>query len=125
MSMLTDRRRFERFALSPMYTEIAVRTLDQQSFGYWGHAYDVSEGGAQFELDQPLAPGTPVAIQLRLPEWQDEAMAVYAFGNIIWLDDDDVNGPVRMAVAFSRFARAADRELLLSSLGTGRYRRAA
>ena len=62
--LYANRRRHERFALSPMHTQIAVRPMDSDAFSFEGHAYDISEGGVQFELDRGFEPGTPDAYPL-------------------------------------------------------------
>ncbi|MEL7473165.1 MAG: PilZ domain-containing protein [Planctomycetota bacterium] len=128
-----DRRRHARFMLRPMYHFVRVRPLDRDEYALDGHAYDVSESGARFELDRPIAPGTPIALELHLPGLGvpgthdiGPGRAIYVIGNVIWLDDDEVDvGPTRMAVAFTRFCRANDRDRLLRQLGTGRYALAA
>lgn len=127
-----NRRRFERFTLRPMYSQMALRTLDREVFDFTGHALDVSEGGLRFELDRGIAPGTPVALQIWLPSGGDPRMgdvgpgrSVFVFANIIWIDDDEAPGPVTMAAAFTRFARAGDRERLLRQLSFGQLARAA
>lgn len=129
MPQPVDRRRHERFALPTAYTPIAVRTMDEQAFRLEGHAYDISEGGLRFELDEPIAPGTRVAIQIMLPGLVGDGgpgRAVFVIGNVIWIDEEEIaSGPVRMACAFTAFARAGDRERLLAQLSTGRYARAA
>jgi hypothetical protein len=111
-----------------MYTQIAVRLMDEEKFTLQGHAYDISEGGIQFELDRAIEPGTPVAMQIQLPLSESEikgpGQAVFVIGNIVWLDDSDA-GPARMALAITRFARAGDRERLIDQLSTGRLSRAA
>ena len=120
MTNSQNRRRFERFALRPMYSAVTVRphaggeTLE-------GHAYDVSEGGLRFELDSAIEPGTAVEITLLLPA----AEPIEVRANVIWADDDGVPGPVRMAAAFTAFAGAAHRERLLRQISAGRYARAA
>lgn len=128
--MHTNRRQYERFLLQPMYTQVALRTLDETEFSREGHAYNVSEGGVMFETDHPLAAGTPVAVQIWIPGLERDAgpgRAVFVLGNVVWLKDEDVDsgGPVRVAVAFTRFAREGDKERLLRVLGTGRFARAA
>jgi len=129
-----ERRQFARFLLKPMYTPIAVRTLEEARFTREGHAYDISEGGVQFELDRPIEPGTPVALQITLPchaegrhhEDPGPGRAVFVTGNVVWIDDDGVpGGPVRMAAVFTAFSRAGDRERLLGQITTGRLARAA
>jgi c-di-GMP-binding flagellar brake protein YcgR len=121
MNQAINRRRYERFALSAMYCPIALRTLDTERFGHEGHAYDISEGGLMFELDRGFEPGTALAIQLSLPildESEDTGpgRAIFVLGNVVWMDDSEP-GPVRLAVAFTRFARFGDRERLLRMLG--------
>lgn len=131
MQTEANRRRFDRYKLRPAYTPIAIRLLDETNFGAEGHGYDISEGGVRFELDHPVAPGTAVAIRIMLPDTAQgdvgPGRAVFAFANIVWLQEEDLeeNGPVRMAAVFSRFARAGDRERLLRSLATGAYAKAA
>jgi hypothetical protein len=126
-----NRRRFERFQLPPAYTAIHVRTLDQETFKYDGHTYDISEAGVQFELDYPIEPGTPVAVQIDLPEALmthagdfGPGRAVFLFGNIVWLDDSEP-GPVRMALAITRYARAGDRDRLIRVFAGGKLSRVA
>lgn len=123
-----NRRRHERFSLLPMYTPIEVRGAMDDSISLHGHAYDISEGGIRFELDEPVVPGTPICITLTLPggEFAGQDRSVQVFANVIWVDDDqDEPGPVRMAAAFTRFARAGDLEKLMKQLSSGRYARAA
>lgn len=124
-----NRRRFERFAVSPMYTDVKVCSLESVLPTLDGHAYDVSEGGVQFELDSILPPGTPVAMELTFPggafdDFEPRANTVVVVGNIVWADDSEP-GPVRMAVAITRYARETDRERLLKNLSKGRISRAA
>lgn len=129
MGQTINRRRFERFEVRPMYTPIAVRLLSEPEFTRQGHAYDVSEGGAQFELDAPIAPGTPVEVRLALPAPDgggEEEHSVTVRGNVVWVSEDpDEPGPVRLAAAFHAFAAAADRARFLGVLSSGRYARAA
>lgn len=132
MSQAIDRRRFERFEVSPMYTPVAIRLLDEPTFTHTGHAYDISEGGVRFDLDQPIAPGTPIVIRLDLPLAADgtplaggPGRAVFAFANTVWLNEDDLPGDVNMAAAFTRFAHANDKARLLMRFATHGVRRAA
>ncbi|RMH27842.1 MAG: PilZ domain-containing protein [Planctomycetota bacterium] len=129
MSPTRERRRFERYELPAMYTRLSVRTLDADEFQWDGHAYDISRGGVRFELDRGFEPGTPVAIRLDLPrapaERRTEPRSVFAFANIVWIDDDDDAGPARMAAVFTRFARPRDEELLRKRILCGRYALAA
>lgn len=114
-----------------MYTPVCVREIDGNGRPLEGHAYDVSEGGVRFELDQAVPTGSRVTMQITLPAGQGpidsesgSERSVIVFGNVVWLDESEP-GPVRMALAITNFARLGDRERLLKSLGSGRYLRAA
>jgi len=121
------RKNGPRHVLPVGYTPIAVRRLDEDEFVLEGHAYDISAGGVQFELDQGIEPGTPIAVRIHLPTRVGDigpGRAVFAFGNVVWLDDEDA-GPVRLAVAFTSFARAGDQERLVRQIGDQANRLAA
>jgi hypothetical protein len=127
-----NRRQHERFMLSPMYSRIAVRFTDAEGFEHEGHGWDICEGGICFELDRAIAPGTPIVMQIDLPldrhgnpPGLGPGRSVFVFANIVWLTEDDGIGPARMAAAFTRFARAGDRERLIREFCSGRYARAA
>lgn len=121
-----DRRRFPRFTLPVAYTPIAVRLLHEKEFTNEGHVYDLSEGGLRFEVDEPVPVGTRVAIRLALPDWADQRTSdVYAMATIVWVEDEDEPGPVKMAAVINEFCRAGDRDRLLATFATGRYRLAA
>jgi hypothetical protein len=127
-----DRRRFPRFTLPVAYTPIDVRLLHGKSFALHGHVYDISEGGLRFELDKPIPQGARIAMRITLPDWADgrsgttsRPPTVLAFGTIVWIEDEDEPGPVKMAAVIDEFCRAADRERLLSTFASGRYRMAA
>ncbi|MGP1271939.1 MAG: PilZ domain-containing protein [Phycisphaerales bacterium] len=127
-----NRRRFERFRLSPMYHGVQVRLLDEPWTDRQGHCWDISEGGVSFELDEPIAPGTPVVLQIELPPDETGApvrvgpgRSVFVFANVVWLTDDDGIGPARMAAVFTRFAREGDETRLIRSFCSGRFARAA
>jgi hypothetical protein len=108
-----------------MYTPVLVDTGGGPEQIRDGHCYDVSEGGVQFELDEPIELGTAVEIKLELPgQIDDPARTVRAFANIVWIDASEP-GPVRMAAAFSRFAHASDRERLFGRIVSGQLARAA
>lgn len=131
MSKATDRRQHPRFVLPSMYTTVEVRPLDCQEFVWKGHAYDISEGGMRFELDQPVAPGTKIAVRVELPGADrlrlSDRKPVDAIANVVWVEEDDVEhgGPVRMACVFTDYAVPSDRERLQLRLNSGRYSRAA
>lgn len=124
-----DRRQFTRYQLPSMYSRIMVRPLDSDEFQWEGHAYDISRGGIRFELDNGVAPGTQVAVRIDLPQTTSERStarrSVFAFANVIWMSDADEYGPVRLAAAFTRFAREGDEEQLNARLSQGRYALAA
>lgn len=127
----SDRRQCARYKLPVGYTAVRVRLMTEQQFTLDGHAYDISENGIQFELDLPIDPGTPVAMQIELPrgnaplaETDGPGRAVFLLGNVVWLDDSEP-GPARMALAITRFARAGDQERLQRRLRSGAYALAA
>ena len=124
-----DRRQFTRYALPASYSRIMVRPLDSDEFQWEGHAYDISKGGIRFELDRGVEPGTQVALRIDLPqnsmERSTSRRSVFVFANVIWMSDPDEIGPVRLAAAFTRFARKGDEEQLQGRLSTGRYALAA
>lgn len=114
-----------------MYTPISVRTLDEDVFRWEGHAYDISEGGLQFECDRAFSPGSQLAMKIELPGVGLTAqqmrgasgLPVFVMGNVVWLEDEDEPGPARMALAITRFARAGDRERLMGRLDSGFFLR--
>ncbi len=128
-----NRRQFDRFLVPPMYTQIAVKPAEADHYIWDGHAYDISEGGIQFEIDHVLQPGTQVGIKIELPGrgltsrqlLGAERLPVYALGNVVWVDDDDGLGPCRIAAVFSKFTKPGDRDRLLSRLASGYFTRAA
>ena len=125
----SNRRRFERLSLPAAYTPVLVSQLIANQPLLDGHAYDLSEGGCQFELDRAIQPGTPILMQIELPasiSESDDAQAatVAVIGNVVWLDESEP-GPARMAIAFTRFAQGGDRERLIARLSSALSRRAA
>lgn len=126
-----ERRKHERFATAPMFTRICARTYDEAGFHRHGHAYDVSEGGVRFELDEPVEPGTPMEVQISLPvsvmmEQSEDSppRPIYAMGRVVWCEASEP-GPARMAIEFSCFAHDSDRDRLLRPLRTRRLPRVA
>jgi hypothetical protein len=126
MSSLLNRRRFPRFVLQPMYAPISVRTHDAVGPRIEGHAYDISEGGARFELDNRLAVGTPITMQITIPTPHAADIGpghtITAFATVAWNEEDDEHPPFRCAAVFTGFAKVGDRERLLRAFSTGRYR---
>lgn len=124
-----NRRRHERFALPPMYSAVLVNRVingePKLQSNYDGHCYDISEGGVQFELDEELPYGTPIELNIELPAINSEPVRpVTVYANVVWTDTSEP-GPVRMAAAFSRFARSEDKERLFKHITSGRLLRAA
>jgi hypothetical protein len=128
-----ERRRHTRFRVSPMYTRLTVRRLDAtqpsadagmsssplpaQPPELDGHIYDISEGGVRFELDEPLADGEVVLVEIALPGCQ---RLIRAEGRIVRVNDaDDDPGPRRMALRFDRFADEGSKAALTKYLGDG------
>jgi hypothetical protein len=124
-----DRRKHPRFVLPAMYTNLSIRLLSDDRFSIDGNAYDISEGGVRFEADRGVEPGTGVALQITLPSMHSSdkgpGRAVFVFANIVWIEDEDEPGPVKMAAVFTRFARAGDRERLLAEMAQVQYKLAA
>jgi len=125
-----NRRRHERFAVPPMYTGLEIRRIEDEAFTLEGHAYDISEGGVQFETDMPIDPGTDIALMIDIPGCRagdpGPGRAVFALARVIWINEDELEfGPARMAAAFTSFCRAGDRERLMRALGAGYGRLAA
>lgn len=125
--MADNRREYDRFLLPVGYTPISVRRADEDTFTLQGHAYNVSEGGVCFELDEPLEPGSQVGLMIMIPG-QDQATsrrAAFALANIIWVGDVDDFGPVQHAAAFRCFCRIGDQEALGAALRSRRFSTAA
>ena len=113
-----ERRRNERFALAPMYTDVTVQTVSDLQFRTLeGHAYDISQCGVRIELDEPLEIGDRVGVHLGLP---GEDVEVHAAADVVWrYESDDDPGPRRMALHFHDFLSTADRDRLIRFLGSG------
>lgn len=123
-----NRRRYERFRLQPMYTTVAVCPVDRPDEISEGHAYEISEGGLRFELDEALPLGSAIVIRLTLPAVRGEPASdrtIFAQGTVLRILEEDAPGPVRMAARFTRFIRSADRDRLLAYFATGHLARAA
>jgi hypothetical protein len=124
--MSANRRKHSRYVLPTGYTPIAVRYADADEFTLGGHAYNISQGGICFELDQPVTPGTQVGMMVTLPEGSSAVKrAVFVLANIVWVGDVEEPGPVEHAAAFHLFPRVGDEDLLRAALKSGRYAMAA
>jgi len=125
----SDRRQFLRYQLPAMYSRVLARPLDSDEFLWEGHAYDISRGGIRFELDHQVAPGTPIALRIDLPQTSVERStarrSVFTTANVVWNGDPDEVGPVRLAASFTDFAEEGDEERLFDRLAEGRYALAA
>ena len=119
-----DQRQYERFTLTPMYSSVTARRNDSEtSKELHGHAYDVSEAGVRFELDEAIDPGESISVDLTLPGTQS---SVNATGDVVWVNDEiDDPGPRRLAIQFTEFRSNEDRFRLLNYLGSAQVRRAA
>src|SRR6266446_3596844 len=96
-----NRRRHERCRVPPMYSRVIARSIDPSHGDLHGHVYDISEGGARIELDEPLAVGHSVAIDLDLPATDEP---ICAAADVVWVNDaQDDPGPRRMALKFKRY----------------------
>lgn len=127
MIAASNRRRHERFALPPAYTPVCVRLLSEADYAREGHAYDLSEGGVQFELDDFLAPGTPVVLKIELPNCfgsEEQGREVEVLANVAWADESEP-GPVRLAAVFTRFVSSKHHQRLLARLGGAAEKRRA
>jgi len=117
-------REHERIRVQPMYTSVIAKALGEHpDLEMLGHIYDVSEGGVRIELDEPLAPGQTVSLQLEFP---GTAAAVKVSANVVWVhDEQDDPGPRRMALRFTEFTSDPDRHRLADYIERERSRRAA
>lgn len=119
-----DQRQYERFTLAPMYSSVTAWRVDSEEVKeLHGHAYDVSEAGVRFELDEAIDLGESITVDLSLPGTQT---AVGATGDVVWVNDEtDDPGPRRLAIQFTEFRSDKDRFRLLDYLGSAQVRRAA
>ncbi|MGQ0627334.1 MAG: PilZ domain-containing protein [Phycisphaerales bacterium] len=122
MSTATDRRQFPRYALNAGYAPLAIRMMDETMRRIDGMAYDLSRGGLRFEGDEAIAPGTQVALEIELPGGYGR---IFAYANVVWLEDEEDPAPYKMAAVFAGFASNQDEQLLVQALAAGRFRAAA
>jgi len=94
-----------------MYTVVRVRPKGEKRYRWTGFAYDISNTGMRFELDEAVSPGANLEVRVMLPG--SPPSTFHATGRVIRLHDDpDDPGPVRMALHFETFRLAADRKHL-------------
>lgn len=107
-----------------MYTTVEAFSASQPvGVAMEGHAYDISEGGARIELDEPLPEGEPLQVRFTFP---GETTGISAHADVVWVNpEDDDPGPRRMALRFTDFVTEADHHRLLRFLGSGARRVAA
>ncbi len=119
-----NRRRHERFQLMPMYTTVTAHLHQaEDNAELAGHAYDISESGVRIELDDAVAPGHDLDVQITVPA---DSLDITASGSVIrCYESDDDPGPRRIAVEFKHFASDDDRKRLIHWLASGHLQRAA
>ena len=106
-----------------MYTVVRVRPRGDKRYRWTGFAYDISNTGMRFELDEALEPGSHLEVRVMLPGSPPSTFR--ATGRVIRMHDDpDEPGPVRMGMHFETFRLAADRKHLAGYL-SGRLSQAA
>lgn len=82
-----------------------------------GHAYDVSESGLKFELEQGIRVGEPLDLELHMP---GAGGVVRLTGRVVRVFDElDDPGPCRMAVQVDSFHNEAHRARLLGHIRSG------
>lgn len=105
----SDSRTQPRMKLPAMYTVLRAKPLQDKSYCWTGHIYDLSVSGMRFELDNAVQPGTAVCVRATLPGTRH--VTIQAQGRIVRIHDDEP-GPSRMAMAFEFFPVATDRQKL-------------
>lgn len=103
-----ERRVHERLPVAPMYSAVEAKPVSSPSLAgvIEGHVYDVSLGGARIELDDDVAIGEDLQLDLRLPA---EHAPVRVIGSVVRRYDED-DDPVarRLGIRFERFVEPAD-----------------
>lgn len=119
----TDRRRHERRTVPAMYSSVEAKPLAGSAPAALGHVYDVSLGGVRIDLDEPLVPGTDVALVLHLPA---EPQGIHVTGTVTRVFDPD-DDPIcrRAGIRFKDFDAPADESRLRRFLGASPGRLAA
>ena len=110
-----DLRCASRITLPAMYTLVRVRPRGVGRYSWTGYAYDISNTGMRFELDEAVQPGAPLDVRVMLPG--RKTATFHASGRVVRMHDDaDEPGPVRMGMRFDEFRRQSDRDHLSSYL---------
>lgn len=107
---IESRRSDQRQKLDAAYTWVRVRRAGQRYFRLTGHAYDISNSGMRFELDEALDPGEHVDVELMLP--RAGTKRIRGKGTIVRLHDPDEVGPIRMGLRFREMHQKADQARL-------------
>lgn len=124
MTTSPERRRHPRYRLEPALTGVVAQVEREGRLVLFdGHAYDIAEGGARIELDEPLPDGEQVALCLTLPGESRPILVSARVARVFDVEDDP--GPRRMGVAFGRFTHSDDRRRLHRFLADGGGRLAA
>lgn len=121
---IIDRREHPRFMLPPMHAPVTIQRIELGSLRpLEGHAYNVSERGLRFEIDEVLEPNEYVAFRLTLPQ---ESCLVSGRGRVVWVADDlDDPGPRRAGLLIETFEDPRDAARLTRMFGSGALQRAA
>ena len=108
-----ESRAFPRLKIPAMYTLLRAKPAGEDCFIWTGYIYDISLSGMRFELDNAVEPGTELEVRGMLPGASQ--VTFRATGRVVrYHDEPDEPGPVRMAMAFTRFHSDLD-ELRLST----------
>lgn len=101
-------RQHPRVKVPAMYTLLRARVVGSTRYTWTGHVYDVSLGGARFELDMPIAEGTQLELRCMLPGGEHTTFRV--IGRVVRLHTDAGDpGPAVMGLAFESFRSPMDR----------------
>lgn len=109
-----EQREYPRLKLPVGYAAIRARRDGRRTFALSGHAYDLSWGGLRFELDEPIAVGEPLEVELDLPG--DSAHPVRLRVVCVRHPDPDEVGPARIAAAIVALPSEVDRQTLANYL---------
>ncbi|MSR40462.1 MAG: PilZ domain-containing protein [Phycisphaerales bacterium] len=100
-----ERRQCARFHVEPMYSSVRVREIGALATPRNGHLYDLSMRGMRFEIDEAIAVGTELEIEIHLPALRH---AVVLRAHVVREDSEELLfGPMSVAVEFGRDARGA------------------
>lgn len=123
MTTPQNRRAHSRYKLPVGYVPVEVRIPGRRG-RLEGHAYDISQGGLRFEIDEPLPPGTRVTIELKLPKSR-RGDRIRAIADVVWVGDVEDPAPYKMAARFAEFINERDASTLAANLDAGRFSHAA